>query len=435
MPLTTESGPVPSNIGAVLTLSGPAPHDVHALLAERVARIPRLRQRIQATPFGCGRPIWVDDASFRVQDHVVVAPGRPSPSASGWSGERLMIAVGHLLGTHLPQDRPLWGAMWVPDLEDDRWALVMIVHHVLADGIGGVAVLGALCDEAPGASGQADFPRPAPSSRDVCRDAWAARDRSLRGGGRNLVQANRERLAGFRELGWTKSAPRPAPRTSINRPSGRRRRVTITQVPLGDVVAAAHAAGATVNDLVLTATAGALAGILAQRGEHPERLVVSVPISARRTTTADDLGNAIGAITVDVPTAGGPRERLPAVKEQTAAGRESGQRGSSSRLIAGMAALLGTLGMAQWFVDRQRLMNTFETNVRGPSVRLHLGGCAIERVVPLANTPGNAAVTFGAMSYGGQLVIATYADPDILPEQDRLNDLVAEDLRELLAEG
>lgn len=420
MPLTTENGPVPSNIGAVLTLSGGGAFpDIHTLLADRVARVPRLRKRIGSAPFGCGRPFWVDDPSFRIDNHVVVASGR-------WTGDSLLRAAEALLVTRLPKDRPLWGAMWVPEMAGGASALVLIVHHVLADGIGGIAVLGALCDEVPDEPPDPGFPRPAPGWRELWREAWTSRALWLR----RTLGSGRDRFAGLRELGVTTHAPRLAPRTSINRPSGPRRRVTTTQVALAEVVRAAHAAGGTVNDVVLTATAGALAAVLRQRGEDPGGLVVSVPISARRETTADELGNAVGALPILVPTGGNSEERLQAVMTETAGGR-SGNPGSSSGVVTGMARALGSVGMAQWFVDRQRLVNTFETNVRGPSVALHLAGRRIDRVVPMVSTPGNATVTFGVMSYAGEVVVAVYADPDVLPEQDLLTDLVAAELAAL----
>ena len=62
--LVTDRGSVPMNIGAVLQFDdagGPSFATVGALLSERVATIPRLRQRLQRAPFGCGRPVWVDD--------------------------------------------------------------------------------------------------------------------------------------------------------------------------------------------------------------------------------------------------------------------------------------------------------------------------------------------------------------------------------------
>jgi len=54
--LSMDSGPVPEQFAAVLMLTDPA-LDVppaHPVLAERIAAIPRLRQRLVRAPVGCG---------------------------------------------------------------------------------------------------------------------------------------------------------------------------------------------------------------------------------------------------------------------------------------------------------------------------------------------------------------------------------------------
>ena len=77
----------------------------------------------------------------------------------------------------LPRSRPLWSATFVTGLADGGTGLVIVMNHVLADGIGGLAVLATLVDEAPGLPpgnpGRARFPVPAPGTRTLAADAWA----------------------------------------------------------------------------------------------------------------------------------------------------------------------------------------------------------------------------------------------------------------------
>lgn len=73
--LASDRGPVPMNIAAVLDFEpahGPTGRDVAMLLAGRLPAVPRLRQRLQTTPPGGGRPIWIDDAEFDLDHHLVV---------------------------------------------------------------------------------------------------------------------------------------------------------------------------------------------------------------------------------------------------------------------------------------------------------------------------------------------------------------------------
>ena len=56
------------HIGALGVFAGPPP-SVEAFRAHidaRLPRLPRYRQRVQEMPLGTGRPVWVEDAHFRL---------------------------------------------------------------------------------------------------------------------------------------------------------------------------------------------------------------------------------------------------------------------------------------------------------------------------------------------------------------------------------
>jgi hypothetical protein len=93
---------------------------------------------------------------------------------------------------------------------------------------------------------------------------------------------------------------------------------------------------------------------------------------------------------------------------------------------------LGALGIFQVFIDHQRLVHTFVTNVRGPEASLHFAGHRISRVIPAAVTPGNVGICFDILSYAGSLVVTVVADPDLVAEQDQLTSLLAQEFADLL---
>lgn len=412
--LATDRGPVPMNIGVVLILEDAAsvdPAAFSALLAERVTRAPRLRQRLERVPFGCGRPIWVDDEGFDLAHHLAHLEGEH---------DVLQVAA-DVVCQRLDPDRPLWRARLLTGLPADRAALVIVMHHVVADGLGGLALLGSLIDGGPGA-GSVAFPAPRPARRELVADA--TRDRWTRMKG--LPSRLRQTGQGLRELGLG-SAPKLAERTSLNRPTGSRRRLTTVDLDLADIVAAGHALGVTVNDIVLTAVSGGLIEILSRRGEYPETLVISVPITAHRGT---DLGNQVGVVPVQVPTSRDPRVRLRSVSAQIRS-RSAHNRGSSAGPVGLLFRTLGRLGVVQVFLDHQRLVHTFETNMRGPNQRLKLGRMPVTSLVPIAVNPGNVGVSFDVLSYAGRLVVTVVADPVILPEQDALTARLREEFAAL----
>ena len=200
----------------------------------------------------------------------------------------------------------------------------------------------------------------------------------------------------------------------------------MVRTDLAAVRTAAHLHGGTVNDVVLTTVGGALGKLLARRGERVEEVVVSVPISSRRETNADRLGNAVGVLPVAVPTQGTPAARLAALARRTA-GRRAAPRAASAVLLDAGFRLVAATGALPWLLDHQHLVTTFVTNLRGPEQPVRLLGARVREVVPVTTTTGNVPVVFGALSYAGVLTLTVVADPDTCPELDALvTDLRAE---------
>ncbi|MET9232225.1 wax ester/triacylglycerol synthase domain-containing protein [Lentzea sp. NPDC003310] len=370
-------------VGAVIVLERD-PGDVVSLLAERIRTVPRLRRRLVRTPFGCGRPIWVDDAGFDIAKHVDRLRC-PSPG-----DEQALLDIASTLVTRpLPLSSPLWSATLITGLAGNRAALVFVFHHVLSDGIGGLAVLAKLVDGAPRTE-PAPFPAPAPSRGQLAKDTWFRLPRPIS-------------FAGLRR-------PSAGARCSLNQPTGPRRRQTMARADVSRLHTAAHRCGGTINDALLTAVTGALATLLASRGEHVDELVVSVPVSTRRMTTADHLGNSTGVMPVALPTSGTPPSRLARIAAVTRSHKKS------PASVVPVFRLLKAIGVAEWLTNHQRLVHTFVTNVHGPDQPLSLGGTPIVGLLPLSATTGNVTVAFAALSYAGALTVTVVADPDRVPD-------------------
>jgi WS/DGAT/MGAT family acyltransferase len=418
MQLASDALGSPMQVAAVLVLDAPTAatlHTVRAAIADRVRAIPRFRQRLVRSPLGCGRPYWEDDATFDISRHV---HGVRCPEPGG---EHALLDVAAETATApLPLDRPLWTATFVSGLAGGRSALIVVVHHVLADGIGGLAALACLLDGAPPPPA-IDLSRPPPSRGQLAVDALRARLHAIARltiGARRLRQAVAELKA--------PSAAR-APHCSLNRPTGRRRSLGVARTELSAVRAAAHAHHASVNDVVLTAVSGALHELLRGRGEVVERFMVNIPVSARRDTTADQLGNQVGIIPVDLPATGEPLWRLGATAEITRA-RKTSAPGSSAAVLAPMFRVLARLGVLRWYVLRQRRVTTFVTNVRGPDVGLSFLGAPIVEIIPIGTTTGNVTVSFAVLSYAGTLVITVIADAQRCPDLPLLVDHLQREL-------
>lgn len=423
MSLASERGSTPLQVGAVLMLDAfesLEPGLVLDALADRVPAVSRLRQRLVEVPWGCGRPVWVDDRDFAVSRHFSVS-GCPAPG-----GEDAVLGfAAQMLLTRLPRDRPLWAAKLVTDTDGGGAALIVVFHHVLADGIAGLAVLAGLVDGAVEARDPV-FPVRMPSRARLA--VQAANDR-MRTAAR--LPADFGRVAGaasqLRPVFGRSLAP-----SSLNRPTGPRRRFATVRVDLSQIRGAAHAHEATVNDVVLSAIAAALHRLLVVRGERVDEFVISVPFSARRQASAGDLGNKSGVIPLHVPGVGDPARRLESVAVATRAAKKA-QRGASTALLGPFFRLLAAAGLFRWFIDRQRLIHTFVSNVRGPESRLSFLGCPITSIIPLSAASGNVTVSFAVLSYAGTLTITLVADPDTCPDLSDLRDALEEEVRALTA--
>ncbi len=192
----------------------------------------------------------------------------------------------------------------------------------------------------------------------------------------------------------------------------------LAEVDLATVRTTAKSQGATVNDCLLVAVAGAVEHLLHTHGERPDSQVVSVPISARRSTSSADRGNQVGVMPVRVDLRGDASARLARVAAETTARKSA--PGSSLALVGPLFRGAAAVGAFGWFVNRQRLVNTFLTNLRGPSDSVHLAGTPVTRIVPVTITAGNVGVAFTALSYAGRLGVTVITDPYVVPEGEEL---------------
>jgi diacylglycerol O-acyltransferase / wax synthase len=412
MQLAVDVGPAPTHVGAVLVLGtrpGFSVAQARRLLGQRICAVPRLRQRLRRAPPGCGRPYWADDPAFDLHWHV----RQVSCPAPGDERALLDLAAA-VLGEPLPRSRPLWSATFVTGLADGGTGLIIVMNHVLADGIGGLAVLAVLVDASPALAPvgpqAVPFPALAPGAGMLAADAWSSRAHRLA----HLAGGVRTVRQGLAELGGGRP-PRKLPRTSLNRPTGPRRRLDVIAADLAAVRTLGHDHGGTVNDVILAAVTGALRVLLASRSETLEQVTISVPVSARQQATGGQLGNQVGVMPVTLSATGGLATRITRIAAVTR-DRKRAAPGASAALLGPLFRLLAPTGLLRWYFNHQRLVHTFATNLRGPAQPLTFAAAPVRTVIPIPNTTGNVPITFAALSYTGTLVITVLSDPAQVPD-------------------
>lgn len=421
--LATESGgQIPNCVGAVLLLSGSGDpggpnvniDDALRVIAGRLCRIPRLRQRLVRVPFGCGRPVWVDDPHFDVGQHLrhlrCPAPGDDNALL------RLAAAVSVAA---LPASRPRWAAVLVSGLADGKVALILVLHHVLADGIGGLAVLVGLTDEGVSAadSSQDRRFRHRPTVPQLFIDAQRSRWLALR----SLPSVLRQLPGSFRSTGGL--CPTPAGDCSLLGRTGPRRQIAVVRTDLDALHAAAAANGATVNDVLLAAVTAALHQVLQHRGETLDTFRITVPVAGSHPRSAAEPGNDVSLVVVELPATGEPGARLQQISATVRAARAASSGPSPAALVGPLFRVIAAMGGYRRYLRRQRRFHTIVSNIRGPGRMLTLAGSPVESIVPLAvEDLGNVTVMFMALSYAGTLAVSVIADPDCLPDLPVLID-------------
>ncbi|MBK1782833.1 wax ester/triacylglycerol synthase domain-containing protein [Prauserella cavernicola] len=418
MTLASDLGVPPMQIAGILVLDGGSgldPTTVRKTVAERARGIRRFRQRLVHAPIGLGRPYWSDDAGFAIENHFRhVVCARPGDD------DALLAVATDAVTARLPRDRPLWAVTFVTGLAGGHAALVYVVHHVLTDGIGGLAALARMADGMPVDDDPA-FPRRAPGRAQLFTDM--VRDRA------DAVRALRHLpgriVGGLRELRLRERSA--APRSSLNRPTGPRRRFAVARADQKAVRATARAHGGMLNDAVLTASTGALHRLLRARGERVNDLVVSMPVSTRGRDAGAHLGNHAFSVPIDLPAAGETLDRLATTSWLTRH-RVGKARGASGMLVSPVFRLLARLRLLQWFVDHQTVLSTSITYLRGPVTRLSFLEAPIRDVIPISTVKGNMTVSFVALSYGGTLTVTAVTDPEQVDDLPVLMDALRAEL-------
>jgi len=436
--LRVEQHGLPMNVGALAILEPRALLDssgeldldaIRARIEHRLHLPPRLRQRLYWPGVGFGAPVWVDDASFDISRHVRT---RPVPAPGGEDG--LLATCVELNDRRFDRAHPLWEIWLLTEWLEGRIAMLLRFHHVLADGLAALMLLGVLFDTAPEASvpeGPTWKPRPVPTRSELLRDAMRRRIAALRGGLGRIEHPQQTLTRGATVLRQAAQFAREgrAPRTSFNRPVGKRHRLVLVRGDLERARQVAHAYHATVNDVVLCAMAGGARALLAGRGELDRDLVlkVSVAASVRAPTGSSQVGNLVGILLVPLPVGEeDPIRRLEQIARATAKRKrlppyQPAARFLQRRMIRSM--------------NRQRTINLLMSNLPGPPQPMYFADAKILEIFQIGVVQGNVPLQIGVLSYAGQLNFDIVGDTDIVPDLHAFARGIADDLERLNARG
>jgi len=397
-------------------------------IAARVHDVPMFTRKVRHMPLGLDHPIWVEDDHFDVDRHVhrlaVPAPG---------GDVELSELVGHLAGQSLDRSRPLWEMNVIEGLASGQVAVLAKMHHASVDGVNGASALSFFCslepeapllDVTPAHGGSARHPH---QLELLVRGALATARKPLQLAG--MVRPTVSILAGAAaraRRGTAMAAPLTAPRTSFNGTVTGHRSVAYIDVELDRVRAIKNAVdGATVNDVVLSISGGALRRYLQDRGELPATsLLATVPVSVHERSERENGRNKISTLFTRLGTdIADPVERLRELAVTNAHAKDH-HRAIPADTLQDWAEFAAprTFGLAVRMVSSLRLAergpvihNLVISNVPGPPVPLYFLGARIEALYPLGPVFHGSGLNVTVMSHDGAMHIGIIACRESMP--------------------
>jgi WS/DGAT/MGAT family acyltransferase len=436
--LALESEHAPMHVGwAALfapPVEGPRPsfQAIRAHIEGRLGRAPRYRQKLAEVPLGLDDPVWVDDPHFDIAMHV--------RRARGGDFGRL---VDEIMSTSLDHDRALWELWIAEDLDDGQIGVIGKAHHCLVDGLAAVELMGLLLDA--GAETETDppeewTPAPSPGALELVAGAlshqaeqalglarvpfsWArdpARLLDLPGHARRAALATAHTLLPL-------AAPSP-----LNGPMAAARHLACRTRPLDDLKLVKTYFGTTVNDVLLSASAGALSTLLEHRHEPAQEVKAMVPVSIEQPD--DRWGNGIAFLFVVLPC--GETNAVWRLREIHVAMRQR----KRDREPEGSGTLLDALGYAPRAVRRvasrvlasSQVSNLTISNIPGPRVPVYLMGCEVTNAYPVVPLTDGHGISIGMTTVSGRACIGVYAQAELAEDAEFVAGEIEREIDELV---
>ena len=436
--LYLESKDLPLHIAAVCVFDAEIPFDRFvASIDSRLPLLPRYRQIVVTPPYNAGYPTWEDDPSFDIRQHVF----REHLDPPGGDLE-LEALCGRVFSQVMDRGKPLWDIHIIDGLEDGRGALIVRMHHSLADGISGAALLRLILDptpEGPPAVPKPRVRRPRPAPPPSLESAIFS---GILSSLEHFVAAEEGALELARALSDDPNAldgvksllPEmmgAVERLPFNKPCGGERKFCWAEFDFPEVQAIRAAVGGSVNDVILTVLTRAVARYVELHGQTVANRLMRVvcPVNLRQDN-GESLGNQISFLPVALPMdVEDPARMLKAVATRTAIMKKA----RAADMVALLASCLGVapppLQAMMWqgisnVILPLPLLNMICTNIPGSPEPLYCAGRRMLACYPQVPTGYELGINCAVTSYCGKLYFGLIADAQVAADVTRLRDFL-----------
>jgi len=416
-------------------------------IEQRLLKYPRFGQRVQQDAAGA---TWVRDEDFDIKRHVVLE--KLGARSKGREQQALQERLADLAVQPLDMKRPLWQFHLVEHYQGGS-ALLVRIHHCIADGIALISVTQSMVDggtlppqrrakAAPhgGLEGAEDWLMDTfvkPLTDVTVKALGAAGDGAVNAMGMMMgpqkgmekgvtgsVELAKMVYQVLRDGAALALMPDDSP-TRLKGVPGQSKRVAWCEpIPLEEVKAVGRALNCSINDILLSCVAGAIAEYLKSFDDEVagKEIRAMVPVNLRPLDQAYKLGNRFGLAPVVLPIGiENPVERVYEVRR-----RMSQLKGSMQPLMAfGLLSVAGLLikpaqdAMLSLFSKKTTAVMT---NVPGPREKLKFCGSTLEQSLFWVPQSGTVGLGVSILSYGGGVQFGVISDSTLCPDPQKIID-------------
>jgi diacylglycerol O-acyltransferase / wax synthase len=434
-------------VGVWVIKPGIAHADLAQRLQERLLKYPRFVQCAVQDATGA---TWVQDPDFDMTHHLVVETLPKSRTVP--PQQALQNRLAELCMQPLDANRPLWQFHLVEHYQGGS-ALMVRIHHCIADGIALISVTNSLVDG--GAAPPARTKRkPSRGGLDGAED-WleeallkpltglavkalgmagdgAARSfdmvaepqKGMEKGLHTSVDAAKLAYHVVSDLAALALMPDDSSTSLKGLPGHTKRVAWCPPIPLAEVKAVGKALNCSINDVLLSCVAGAIGEYLRSRGEmvQGKEIRAMVPVNLRPMDQAYKLGNRFGLAPLVLPIGlDNPVERVYEVRRRMGGLKESMQPLLAFGLLA-VAGLLVKPAQDAMLSLFSKKTTAVMTNVPGPREKLKICGSTIEESLFWVPQSGTVGLGVSILSYGGGVQFGVVSDATLCPEPQQIID-------------
>ncbi|AYE93848.1 wax ester/triacylglycerol synthase family O-acyltransferase [Mycobacterium paragordonae] len=400
------------------------------VIAGRMDKLVPLGYQLIDVPYKFHHPMWRENCEVDFTYHI-----RPWQLPAPGGRRELDEAVGQIASTPLDRAHPLWEMYFVEGLANGRIAVVLKIHHALADGVASANLMAHGMDLMPTPQLSSYTPDPAPTKRELINTAFVDHMRHIKripATVRYTAQGIRRVRRSSRKLSPELTMPFTPPPTFMNHMLTPERRFATATLALADVKETGKKLGATINDMVLALSSGALHELLLRYDGEAVPLLASVPVSFNFDPERIS-GNYFSGMMVALPSdLDDPLERVRAAHDNAVSAKESHQL-LGPELISRWAAYWppsGTEAMFRWLSSRDgqnKVLNLNISNVPGPRERGRVGGALVTEIYSVGPLTAGSGLNITVWSYVDQLNISVLTDGATLNDPHEVTEaMIAE---------